>query len=432
MHKTPTWKRASAIIICLFMTLIMLSGCGRDKQEEIILPDEDGWFSIWSAAPQLADESILPTSPGLKGNTCRQVIRASIGGDKIKLTFSNEYGTIPLVLDSVHIAKLLYEGNPSILPDTDTVVTFNGGKSSVTIAEGKTVTSDEIRFSFEALESLAVSVKVGDYNGGSITGHANANTASWIVSGDRTGDEDLIGFKYMASWYYLVGAQTYAKAGTKVAVAIGDSLTDRKGTTFSAYKGWTDQLDSLLKSNPKTKNISLINMALADSSISKDENSSILTRLERDVFSVPGVRYCIVFIGMNDIGSAQADISEAMISDYKKLIQLCHERGIKVFACTITPVKGNFFYSELHEKIRKAVNKFITSEDSGFDGVFTFATVIAKDDDRSQMKEEYTSQDKDYLHPGDLGCQVMAEEAYAKLTEFLEQAELKAKQSEQK
>lgn len=366
-----------------------------------------------------------PLIPDLRETPAVQVIRASIGGNKIKLTFSNEYGSTPLVIESVHIAKLLYTGNPAIDPATDTIVTF-GGKNDITIQPGKTAVTDEISFEFAALDNIAVSMKIGEYTGGDITCHRTANTSSWIVEGDRVGDESFGGVKVMNSWYYLVNAQTWASAGTKTLVCLGDSITDRACCTFNQYNSWTDQLDNLLKANPETSKISVVNMGIGGNMLSSEYGDPAVKRLERDVLNIPGVRYVVLLIGINDVGTAQADISQNMIADYKSIIDRCHEKGIKVYAGTLTPVKGNFYYSELHETIRWTVNDFIMSEDSGFDGVIDFASAIAREDDPSQMRDEYCSPGMDYLHPGDEGYKAMAQKAYDQLVWIWKNAEVAA------
>ncbi len=419
-------KKLTAVFAACLLAFAALSSCGQ-KAKEVVLPDEDGWFSVWAAAPQKAETEQIPSAPGLAGNTCRQVIRASIGGNKIKLTFSNEYGVTPLVIENVHIAKLLYTGSPAIDPETDTAVTF-GGKPDIKIEPGKTAVTDEISFEFAALDNIAVSTKIGEYTGGDVTCHITANTSSWIVDGDRVSDESFGGVKVMSSWYYLVNAQTWAAVGTKTLVCLGDSITDRACCTYNQYSSWPDQLDAMLKSDPATQNISVINMGIGGNMLSGDYGDPASKRLERDVLSLPGVRYVILLIGINDVGTAQADISENMKEDYKSIVDRCHEKGIKVYAGTLTPVKGNFYYSELHETIRWKINDYLMSEESGFDGVIDFAAALAREDDPSQMRDEYCSPGMDYLHPGDEGYKAMAQKAYDRLIWIWKNAEAEAKE----
>ncbi|MCD8107119.1 MAG: GDSL-type esterase/lipase family protein [Oscillospiraceae bacterium] len=407
-------KKILSVIVCFTIILAAFSACG---ETEVVLPDEDGWVTAWAAAPEAADVDTIPSNPGLKGNTVRQVIRPSISGDTITITLSNEYGTIPVVFESVHIAKLKSSGSDAIDTSTDTVLTFNGSES-ITVEAGETVTCDAVSFDVEALEDIAISIKLGDYTGGTVTCHKLSNYSTWVTEGDCVSDESFSAVKVMSSWYYITRLDVWSEAGTKAVVCLGDSITDGACSTYNQYQSWCDQLAVMLNSNSDTENISVVNMGISGNMLTGDSDDTALNRLERDVLSVSGVRYVILLIGINDVGTAQADISDEMIECYKEIISLCHAAGLKVYAGTLTPVKGNFYYSELHEKIRTAVNEFLTSDDSGFDGVIDFASAIASEEDSAQMADEYNGSTADYLHPGDAGYARMAEEAYESLLSF--------------
>ncbi|MBQ8395769.1 MAG: SGNH/GDSL hydrolase family protein [Oscillospiraceae bacterium] len=418
-------------IVCASLGALLLTSClcSCAKEEEVIIPDEAGWFATWAAASMAPVGDEFPLQ-GLRNNTVRQQVKVSIGGNKLKLTFSNEYGIIPLVIDSVHVAKLLYAGSPNIDTSTDTVVTFNGGSESVTIPEGQTVTSDEIDFNFEALDLLAVTSCFGDYTGGEITCHSDGGCTAWVTEGNHVGDETFSVMSFKASYYYLCRMDTYAEAGTKTVVCIGDSITDGACCTFNGFDGWVEVLSQSMQSDPRTQNISVVGTGIGGNCLLHDGwGVSVKNRFERDALNVPGVRYVCVMIGINDIGGAQADISDELIAGYKELIAAAHAKGIKVYACTLTPVKGNFYYSELHEKIRKTVNEFVFSSNSGFDGVIDMSNAICREDDPEQMKDEYTC--GDYLHPGSKGYEAMGKEAYYTLTEIWEAA-AKAAEEENK
>lgn len=406
------FKRLFSVMLSISFAVLSFSGCAG---KETVIPDEEGWFCAWGAASQPADDEQLPKDLPLNNNTCRQVIRPAISGNKLTLTFSNEYGDIPITFEKVHIAKLLSAGSPDIDAESDTEVTF-GGSGTVKIEGGKTAVSDEIDFEFEAFELLAVSFKIGKYTGGTVTCHKEALSSCWISEGDCVSDPELKGVKVMGCWYYLNRMDVWSEAGTRTLVVLGDSISDGVGASANLYSSWPDKLAEMLSGNPDTRRISVVNMGISGNVLTGEWGDTAKNRLERDVLSVSGARYCILLIGINDIGGAQSDISESIISDYKQIIQSCHERGIKVYAGTLTPTKGNLYYSELHEKIRLEVNKFIMSDGSGFDGVIDFSSAIASDDDPSKMKDEYNCPWGDYLHPGDKGYERMAVKAYETLT----------------
>ena len=406
-------KKIICFAICAVLCMTLLTSC---KEKEVIIPDEAGWFTTWSAATfgvGMGDNAI-PTNPKLKENTLRQQIDTSIGGNKIKLTLSNEYGNLPLTIDSIHIAKLVSPGNPTIDASTDTVLTFNGGETSCTVEIGTTLTSDEIDFSFDPLDILAVTIKFGKYVPSELTIHRDSGCTAWITEGDHVSDETFNAMGFLSAWYFISRVETYAEAGAKTIVCIGDSITDGACNTWNGFDGWTEVLARKLQENPDTANISVANTAISGNAVFGGVGQATKDRFERDALNISGVRYVLLMIGINDIGWAQENIAEDLITEYKVMIEKCHERGIKIYACTLTPVKGHVgYYSELHEKIRDDVNEFITSENSGFDGVIDMAMAIANPDDLDQMLPMYSC--GDWLHPGSLGYAQMGEEAYRTL-----------------
>ena len=46
--------------------------------------------------------SAIPRS--LRDQTIRQIARVSLGGSQVRVVFSNEYGTRPLVIGAAHVA----------------------------------------------------------------------------------------------------------------------------------------------------------------------------------------------------------------------------------------------------------------------------------------------------------------------------------------
>ena len=84
-----------------------------------------------------------------------------------------------------------------------------------------------------------------------------------MCEGNHVSDETLSGVKVMGSWYYLVGMDVWSSAGTEALVCLGDSITDGVGANSNQYATWPNKLDELLKSDPDTQNISVINMGIS-------------------------------------------------------------------------------------------------------------------------------------------------------------------------
>jgi lysophospholipase L1-like esterase len=135
-----------------------------------------------------------------------------------------------------------------------------------------------------------------------------------------------------------------------------------------------------------------------------------LARLDRDVLSVPGVRYLVILEGVNDIGNPTArkaplPTPEELIGAYRQIIARARDRGIKVIGATILPYKGAGYYSDAGDAVRRAVNAWIRAP-GHFDGVIDFDRTVADKADPLTMAHAYDSGDK--LHPGDEGYRAMA------------------------
>ncbi|MCD7772005.1 MAG: GDSL-type esterase/lipase family protein [Oscillospiraceae bacterium] len=417
----PVAKRLLSLMLAAIL-LVGATGCESSTVGASIV-EEDGWFTTWGTAMLTASADETPTSPSLKQNTCRQQVRVSIGGDKIRITLSNEYGDIPLNIESVHIAHLVDSSSSTIDTSTDTVITFNGGSESVDLSGGEKIVSDEVDFSFDALDCLAITIKFGNYVGGTITCHTAARCSTWIVEGDHVSDETLTGASVMTSTYYIESVETWAEAGTKTVVCIGDSITDGASSTDNGYCRYPDTLMELLAADDSVGNVAVVNKGIGGNAVFGGLGDALVDRFQRDVIDVladtTGERYCILLIGINDIGYESEDLSESIIDAYEELIELCHENDILIYAGTLTPIEGSTYYSELHDETRVALNEYIRSSKSKFDGYIDFDLALQDPDNTSKLLDDYVSVWNDYLHPNDAGYAEMGETAYEFLKEIL-------------
>ena len=118
------------------------------------------WVACWSAAPAKGGIHIGPLihlNNGLLNSTARTVLRPTLRGEKIRLTFSNRYSKKPLTISACSVATVT--DKERLTTDTPVPVTFSG-KKEATIPAGEDLTSDEIDFSTEALRKIAVSIYV--------------------------------------------------------------------------------------------------------------------------------------------------------------------------------------------------------------------------------------------------------------------------------
>jgi hypothetical protein len=181
---------------------------------------DSGWVGTWGTAPQLTEPANLPPEPGLAGNTLRQVVRVSLGGDRLRVHFSNAFGTSPVTLRAAHLAVSLGAG--AIDPATDRALSF-GGRPEVTIPAGATATSDPLSFPLRPLSDVAVSVRFGETSP-AVTGHPGSRTTSYIAPGDAVSATQLPGASRTDHWYVLTGIDVAEHAFA--VVTLGNSITD--------------------------------------------------------------------------------------------------------------------------------------------------------------------------------------------------------------
>ena len=401
-------KKIISLLLALSLCLAFVA-CGETTPE--VKEPVDGWVCAWgSAMQQVTDSEKLPKDTPLNENTFRQVIMPTLGGEKLRLTFSNVFGSIPLQIQEVKIAKLVKIGSSEIIPETELSVTFEGA-TKINIEAGLEAITDEIAMNFNAYEPLAVTIKFGKYIGGAFTGHTFNYQTAWIAEGNQVSAVKFEKPEVSNCAFYLSRMDVWAKAGTTAVVALGDSITEGIGATVDAFSRWPDVLNSLNNQNGIT-NVSVVNMGIGGQRI--EGYNPVSDRIERDLLNIAGVDTCILLLGTNDIGMAKEDTSQKIIDAIEEVVKTCKDAGIKIYVGTITPMKNHDYYTAEHEAIRQAVNAHIRKGE-GYDGVIDFDALFQDPADPEKMKDEYNSPWKDYLHPGDAGYKAMAELAYETL-----------------
>lgn len=395
--------------------IVEISRKTADKQ------DSGDWLSVWATTEEKcnlsgATDSAMPKL-ALEGTTIRQIIRVTAGGPQIRLRLSNQYGECDVEVTSMHVAKqskdALADGKghgnskvdmSTILPETDMAVTVNG-ETSFVIPRGQVICTDPIDLAVEGLENLAISMYFGKAPTTNITGHRGARATTYQMKGDQTSRETFIGARETTAWYFVADCAVICPEGTAV-VFFGDSITDGYGTDASylgkkpdSYIRYIDYLAKRIQANEETKHISVLNEGLGSNSVlGAYPTVSGKQRFSRDVLEHDKVKYVVIYFGVNDIGKIK-DTSkyDQLVPEYKKMVDLCHANGIKVYAAPITPFGTSDYYTAQAEEVRTKLNDWMRSEESGFDGIIDFETVLADPANPVNLLYEYTKADG--LHP---------------------------------
>jgi lysophospholipase L1-like esterase len=374
------------------------------------------WVGSWAASQQIPEPRNALPPADLHDATLRQVVRLSAGGARIRLRLSNEFGTAPLVIDAVHVARAASPAASRIDPTSDRVVTFDGAKA-VTIPAGAAYLSDPIALKTAALTSLAVSLHLPEAPAQQ-TGHPGSRSTSYLVHGDATGAAELTGATSVEHWYQLAGIEVEAAPGAAAVVTLGDSITDGHGATTNGNDRWPDRLADRLQASPATRGWSVLNHGIGGNRLLLDGlGPNALARFDRDVLAQAGVRTLIVLEGINDLGTLTRDkpVSDAehkalvghMIGAYRQIVERAHAHGIKAIGATILPDMGTTGYhpDAANEADRQAVNGWIR-EPGHFDGVVDFDKVARDPAHPDRLRPDYDS--GDHLHPSAAGYEAMA------------------------
>ncbi len=366
------------------------------------------WVGSWAAAPMLADGNNLRLFSSV---TLREIVHISLGGTQIRLRFTNEFGSDPLLVNDVHVARSA--GGGAIEAGSDRAVTF-GGASSVQIPPGAAIFSDPVNFDAASFSDLAVSFYLPPQIMRAETFHALANQENFIATGDVSSAANLAQPTKLASWYFFDGIDVAASSGARAIVALGDSITDGYGSTPSANRRWPNLLAARLGKDSRLTQTAVLNEGISGNRVLNEGwGPSALSRLDRDVLAQSGVRSLVVLESINDIGhmlrlesSSEPVTAPELEWGLQQIAGLAHEHGLKVFGATLTPYRGAGYFSEKGEAIREAVNDWIRTS-GAFDGVIDFDKIVRDPGDPTRFNPAYDS--GDHLHPGDAGYKAMAD-----------------------
>jgi lysophospholipase L1-like esterase len=364
------------------------------------------WVSTWTGSPYPVPAGNMPPAP-LSNSVLRQVVHVSLGGSQIRVQFSNLSGSGPVTINSVHLAicRATPAVDSSIDTTTDKALAF-AGLAAVTIAQGKEVWSDPIDFTIASLGNVSITTAFGSAPSG-LTGHAGSRTTSYQQTGSsNVSAASMAGAGTVDSWYYISGMDVMADGSAMAAVAIGDSITDGRGTDTNRNNRWTDIVSARLRASAATSNVAMLNQGIGATNLVGTTGTAAQARFSRDVLGQSGVRYAIVFDGVNDIGGGAAFAS--LKSAYDQLISAAHAKGLLIYGATILPFGGNAYYTPAHESVRQQVNTYIRS--GVFDDYIDFDAALTDGGNPPKLQPTFAAwAQMDGLHPGPAGYQKMGD-----------------------
>jgi lysophospholipase L1-like esterase len=239
------------------------------------------------------------------------------------------------------------------------------------------------------------------------------------VHGDVAGAANLIEPRHVDHWYQISEIDVLATPSAAAVVALGDSITDGHGATTNGNDRWTDVLAQRLQGSPVYRNIGVSNQGIGGNHLLTDGlGPNALARFDRDVLAPAGVRWVIVFEGVNDLGglAREREVSPAehsalvsrVLAAYQQIIDRAHAHGLRVYGATIGPYVGSDYYhpGPLSEADRQTVNQWIRAV-GHFDALIDFDGILRDPTHPDRLLPAYDS--GDHLHPSPAGYKTMGD-----------------------
>ena len=379
--------------------------------------------------PQLTEFEKLPPPPfnqtelTFPNSTIRQTLRMTIGADQIRVRFSNAFGLNDLPITKATIALPKAElaknvtGASGIHVDTLQTLTFSDNES-VTIPDGALAVSDPINFPIKPGQVISISTYLrSGQKSQYITSHPGSRTVIWFSFGDYTTCPNMTSpsTNQTQHWYLISAVEAWSPPTTRAFAVIGDSITDGRGSYVNTNTQWPNLLFNRLQPLPSTSNAYLKSIAVANQAAGGNRvlydgsGPNALSRIDRDILAQSGVKYAMIFEGVNDIGTAdptpanQTLTGNRLIQAYKQIITRVHTFGIPIFGATITPfgcanVTLQPYALPIREATRLRVNEWIRGS-GWFDAVVDFDEVVRDPRNQTQLAPGFDSGDCLHLSP---------------------------------
>jgi lysophospholipase L1-like esterase len=370
------------------------------------------WVGTWATAPQIPVKAYMPYDNNMSDRSVRQIVKVSIGGDLIRLELSNELSNEAVYIRSVYIATSA--DSFAILQKTARYLKFHNAYK-VVIPGGKAVWSDVLPFKLAPRQKLAITInytKAPAYP----TVHMGSRTTTYIMRGVTNAKSSFRRAFRENHWFNISALDVFDSRSHAIAI-IGNSITDGKNSTNNAQNRWPDTLSEYLQLKYKIDNVGILNLGIGNNRVATEGGFGTMAKLrfDHDILGQSGVESVIIFEGVNDIGCSHENsetVATQLISAYEEMIRKCKANHLKVYMGTITPFKGNGYYSPFHEAARQIVNEWIRAQGEKVDGILDFDELLRDPEDKEKLQKAYES---DWLHPNPEGYKLMGLYAAEKL-----------------
>lgn len=402
--------------------MLTISSCSTHPPRGGLPPDSHNtpsadWIVGWMSAPSWRPAKPRPDeSVAYSNQSVRQDVRLLAAADHIRLRLSNELGEAPVEIGHVQVARI----GPQDALEAPIVVRFDGNEN-ITLQPGEARLSDPVALQTPAFSDVAISA----YYPTAVEPVAHRLMVR-VATGPGMPGSELPKVRGPAV-VSAVQVATRARQSPTVIVAFGDSITEGAGSR-TPHGDWPSRLAERLEASCPGGFV-VLNAGISGNHVLSDGGSpSALSRLDRDVLSVPHVSEVIFLEGINDIRqlddspastsasatsatpaspaipSGNHDTAQSILDGDRQIVTRLHGRGIKVIAGTLTPYAGTARQTPQGLASVGRINATIR-DGKLFDGVIDFHGALDDPAHPGRMRPEFSS--GDWLHPGDTGYAAM-------------------------
>lgn len=308
------------------------------------------WKGAWSAPVEGSYNYY--NGVDYRDQTIRTVIIPSANGTGARFRLSNERGVSPLVIDHATFAQQASATGAN--PDSPPVdLSFEGGKRGITVPVGSTIKTDMITAPITAGKRVVMSFHLANavtyLPQHAWTSNFSLTYVAPVGSGDHAADADdaaYIGEGVTTGRFSNVisGMDVLAHDGQPTVAVVGDGLVAPFGagtTAKSPMPRFAEWIWDRMQQNSATAGIGVVGTPVEDNRLTTDQRQggvALLSRIDRDVLTVAGLKTVVIAQGIQDIVGGSDDVT--ITSAYATVRDLLRARGIKTVFTTLTPCSG--------------------------------------------------------------------------------------------
>ncbi len=360
------------------------------------------WVSCWGNATSITDRQEAVYA---KDITLRYPVRIVFNGDKLRFRFSNLTGTEPVRVSGACV-------------DCKKAITFEG-ESSVDIAPGTEITSDEIIYDVTAGDTIEISMYFEDFtqmNAGTlITGPLSKGRYSY---GNFLWETELpTDLTRNTNWFYFLNTiDIFTEEKNHALICYGDSITAQSWPDYLAIRAWDDGFHD----------VAVIRRAVSGTRILRQYDCITYqayglkgaTRFPVEM-NVAGAKAVIIQHGINDIiHPVGIEVNQfrpwedmPTFEDLKNgveniYVKYAKELGLEVWSATLLPIWGWRTYAKFRDDLRNQFNDWLRESDE-FEGCVDFDKALRDVSRPEAFAEGFDS--GDHLHPSESAYERMAQ-----------------------